>query len=921
MQPPSVQGIQEKTELERFFTLTLDLLCIAGFDGYFKRLNPMWEKILGWSGAELLAKPFLEFVHPDDRPATLTAFERLCVAGLDVVTFENRYRCQDGSYRWIQWNTTPFPDQQLICAAGRDVTDQKQAQEALRRAHDDLEIRVRQRTAQWKQLQRFHELILRSVGDGIYGLDRQGNTTFLNPAAARMLGWRFEELLGKSMHAILHHHKPDGQPYPAQECPILASIREGTSQRVDTEVFWRKDGSSFPVEYLSTPIRENGAVFGAVVTFQDITERRLAEKSLRRSEEQFRAVAQSANDAIIVADRDVNILFWNQGAQKIFGYTAEEVVGKSVTLLQPQRYRDAHRNGLERYWATGEAQIIGKTVELHGLRKDGSEFPLELSMSTWKSETAEFFSAIIRDISERKRAEQQLLLQNASLEAAANSILIADRDGTILWVNQEFTALTRYTAQEAIGQNPRILKSGQQDKAFYEKMWRTILAGNVWRGELVNKRKDGSLYTKEMTITPVRSLGENVTHFIAIEQDISEKKQLEAQLQRVQRMESIGTLAGGIAHDLNNMLSPILMGADLLKQPLPEAKRLPMLEVLRSSAERGALLVKQIMSFARGSEGQRVPLQLQPIVKETRKMLEHTLPKNIDVKVSMPADLWWILGDGTGIAQVLMNLCVNARDAMPHGGRLSISAENVLLDENYARMNLEARPGPYIRLEVADTGSGIAPEIRERIFDPFFTTKEQGKGTGLGLATVLGIVKSHGGFVNLYTEMGKGSRFAVYLPAQPSAATKQAEEKEAELPPGRGETILVVDDEEAIRQITEVALATHGYQVLTAADGTEAVALFAQHRDKVRLVVLDMMMPIMDGPRTMRALQKLDANVRIIASSGLTGEGQPPAGPGLGEKAFLRKPYTADLLLRTVRQILDGNDTARGQYMFCPLQS
>jgi two-component system, cell cycle sensor histidine kinase and response regulator CckA len=387
---------------------------------------------------------------------------------------------------------------------------------------------------------------------------------------------------------------------------------------------------------------------------------------------------------------------------------------------------------------------------------------------------------------------------------------------------------------------------------------------------------------------------------LMVNTNVTEKKKFEAQLLRVQRMESIGTLAGGIAHDLNNVLTPILMAVDLLKDPPDEDARRDLLTTIEESTERGAEMVRQILSFARGMEGRRVLVQIKHLVRDLEKVIGSTLPKSIAVGVRLARELWPLLGDPTQLYQVLMNLCVNARDAMPGGGRLTLAAENRWLDETAARAHPDARPGPYVQLRVADTGTGIPPAILDRIFDPFFTTKEIGKGTGLGLSTVLGIVRGHGGFLTVASEVGRGTEFTICLPAADTSATGPGEEEQPPECPGRGELILVVDDEASIRELARATLTAQGYRVQTAREGTEAVALYARLRTEVQLVLTDMMMPVMDGPATIRALRQLAPDVRILATSGLA------VAPAVGQAdAFLPKPFAAHDLLAAVRQVLD----------------
>ncbi|HEX5083504.1 MAG TPA: ATP-binding protein, partial [Blastocatellia bacterium] len=341
-----------------------------------------------------------------------------------------------------------------------------------------------------------------------------------------------------------------------------------------------------------------------------------------------------------------------------------------------------------------------------------------------------------------------------------------------------------------------------------------------------------------------------------------------------------------------------------LQMRLTDESSQRLLNILHTNAVRGGEMIKQVLSFARGVEGEHIPLQPAHLIKEIVKILADTMPKNIEITFSIDPDLSSVSGDATQLHQVLMNLCVNARDAMPQGGRLRIEAENVEVDEHYARMNVDAKPGRYVSVGVIDTGVGIADQNLSKIFDPFFTTKEHGKGTGLGLSTVAGIVRSHGGFINVYSEPGRGARFKVYLPAIEAAQAAQARPARRDLPVGNGELILVIDDENAIREVARETLNAFGYRAMIAGDGAEAMAVFASHRDDVKVVITDMMMPYMDGPATIRALRRLDPKVKIIATSGLKAEDKMADAAQLGVKTFLPKPYTAEKLLKIVAAAL-----------------
>jgi PAS domain S-box-containing protein len=505
--------------------------------------------------------------------------------------------------------------------------------------------------------------------------------------------------------------------------------------------------------------------------------------SLRLSEAKLAGILASAMDAIVTVDENQRIVLFNAAAEKMFRCPAEDALGQSLDRFIPERFRAPHREHVRVFGETNITQrTMGKARPLYGLRYDGEEFPIEASISQIDADGHNLFTAIIRDISDRKRLESQFL--------------------------------------------------------------------------------------------------------------------------RAQRMESIGTLAGGIAHDLNNVLSPILTAVELLRMRLSDESSQRLLNILHTNAVRGSEMIKQVLSFARGVEGEYITLQPTHLIKEIVKILTDTLPKSIEITFSIDLNLWSVSGDATQLHQVLMNLCVNARDAMPQGGKLRVEAENVEIDEHYARMNVEAKPGKYVSITVLDTGVGIPEQNLTKIFDPFFTTKEQGQGTGLGLSTVAGIVRSHGGFVNVYSEVGRGARFKVYLPAIESAPPGPAKPSSRDLPAGAGELILVIDDENAIREVARETLKAFGYRVIVASDGAEAMAVFATHKDEVKVVITDMMMPYMDGPATIRAMRRLDPNVKIIATSGLKAEDKIADAAQLGVRTFLPKPYTAEKLLKTVAAML-----------------
>jgi signal transduction histidine kinase/CheY-like chemotaxis protein len=417
-------------------------------------------------------------------------------------------------------------------------------------------------------------------------------------------------------------------------------------------------------------------------------------------------------------------------------------------------------------------------------------------------------------------------------------------------------------------------------------------------------RKGGQVVYGRLTASVVRGPAGQAQYAIAMVEDITEKKMLEAQFLRAQRMENVGTLAGGVAHDLNNVLAPILMSCELLQMEARDEGTRNLVGMIKGSAQRGADLVRQVLSFARGVEGRRIAVQPKYLIREMVNIIRLTFPKSVSIQFSMSKSLWLLSGDPTQLHQVLLNLCVNARDAMPDEGILQITAENVALDAGSALATQGAKPGPYVVIKVIDTGTGILPEVRERIFDPFFTTKEPGKGTGLGLSTTLGIVRSHGGFIDVASELGKGSTFEVWLPADAGGHPSNAQDEETRLPRGNGEVILVVDDEVSLRLLTRDTLESFGYVVLTATNGADALGIYSRHKDNINAVLTDTMMPVMDGIALTRAITQINPDVRVILASGLSDTEYQNQAIIAGVKRFLPKPYKAELLLSCLAEIL-----------------
>jgi PAS domain S-box-containing protein len=645
------------------------------------------------------------------------------------------------------------------------------------------------------------------------------------------------------------------------------------------------------------------AIFRALRESADRARRRAAEEALRESEQRFRTVFENAPIGVINAGVNGHFLRTNRTLQQMLGYSESELQAISFTEITYEEDLELGHQGF--------ADLIsGKTdrfrVEKRYRRKDGTVIWVQLTAAAIRdsSETFQYFVVLVEDLTGTKQAEDLMRDQATLLDLAHDAIVVKDAADCVIGWNRGAEQLYGWKAAEVLGR--KVTAFLYPDPAAFHTIKQALLNHADWSGELRQLTRDGKMVDVNSRATLLRDHKGNPKAIMVINSDITEKKKLEAQFLRAQRLESIGTLASGIAHDLNNILAPISIAVQILRFKQMDKDGEQMLDRIESSAHRGADVVRQVLTFARGIEGDRALLQPRYLLKEVVKIAQDTFPKSIDISYSVE-DLWPIMGDATQLHQVLLNLCVNARDAMPDGGTLRLTGENIMIDQ--APLLIPgAKPGPHVLLQVKDSGEGIPPAIMEKIFEPFFTTKEPGKGTGLGLSTVVGIVKSHGGWINVYSEPGHGAVFKLYLPAVPNEEVTKSSQSQSALPQGRGQTILLVEDESAIREVMRKILVRHGYQVLEAVDGVDGHALFLQHADKVQLVLTDMMMPRMEGMALIRSLKKLNPRLKIIATSGLANlsdqkERQEEL-KTLGVRDFLPKPCSAEQLLKLIYNTL-----------------
>ena len=742
--------------------------------------NRACELLTGTLAAELIGSDQLwKVFYREKRPvladllidgklnAIADYYENHSQSGLtpEGVQAESWFEDKQGNGHHISLSAAPIRDSQgrlvAVIQTLEDFTERKLAQDALDNTRHQL------------------QLVLDAAGEGVYGIDLAGRVTFANPAAAQMVGWGQGELLGKH-HSVLHHSQSHANPCPVADCPIYSSLVAGQTRQVSDELFWRKDGTSFPVEYISTPMREAGALVGAVVIYKDTTERKLAE-------------------------------------------------------------------------------------------------------------------------------EQLLKLSQAVMQGPV-PIIITDLSGQIEFVNPMFTQVSGYEAADIIGTSTSRLKSGKTRAEVYQSLWSTVSSGRVWGGDLQNRHKNGDLYWVHSTISPIRNSAGLVTHYMAFLESMTERKQLEEQLRQAQKMEAIGQLAGGVAHDFNNVLTVIMGFGQLLVHTLDadDHNRGHMKQIL-DAANRATTLTSSLLAFSRKQVMLLQRVELNDLTRNHIKFLARIIGEDVALQTDFAQVALPVMADSGQIEQVLMNLATNARDAMPGGGALRIRTQAVLLDHEFYRQHGYGQSGSYALITLTDTGAGMDAETQEKIFEPFFTTKAPGRGTGLGLSIVYGIVKQHGGYLTIDSACGVGTTFSIYLPLTAAENRELAAPTPlAVAPRGGRETILVVEDDAMVRNLVESVLRSYGYRVILAENGEQALELYGERWREIDLALLDVIMPGMNGRQVCEALRQRSPQLKVLFLTGYTADLIQDKGILVDGIDLILKPAQPDDLAKKIRLMLDA---------------
>ncbi len=864
-------------------------------DGRTSYLNQRWVDYTGLSlersEGDVWQAPF----HPDDRHRAEEAWQR-ALEGADYQV-ECRLRRADGRYRWMLVRGLPVRD-----AGGHtvkwigtctDIDDLKQAQEAALRSEG-----VQRALAADLAIERARLVAAQSVaGIGSWDTDLSSGAVTWSAEFQRILERHGHEGdLGRQ--GLLRHVHPDDRA--AVDGAFATALDRHAPGGVEFRLM-RADGRSTIIDGRWRIVHDDLGRPRVTGTCQDVTERRHAQDAMRLQAHMLDQIGQ----AVIATDAGGRVIYANRLAGELFGWASADMLGR--TMADTVTHTSPSHGEIMAHVRRGDTWSGESSVQT----RQGRVFPAAATVSPVLDERRDLVGVvgIWTDITARTLAEDQMRQKEALIRIAGRLThtggwAIELPSERVFWSDELFDILESPHKSEP---------SLTQALTLYPDLWREKVEAAIHacgaRGtpfdlevELLTVK--GARKWVRISAEAERRADGVITRVQGALQDITERKQLEQQYLRAQRMESIGTLAGGIAHDLNNVLAPILMSIDLLQLDELDPDRLWTLATIETSAKRGAAMIARVLAFARGLDGTRREVQVAPLVRDVATIVRDTFPKNIKFEERVAPDLWPLQADPTQLHQVLLNLCVNARDAMPGGGRITITAERIEIDAAFAAVNIDARSGPYVTIGVHDTGSGIPPEIIDRIFDPFFTTKAIGKGTGLGLATSLAIVTGHQGFIRVTSAPGTGTWFQLYLPASTNPAALESAAPAAVLHRGNGEMVLVVDDEAGIRKMVQRTLETHGYRVRVAADGAAAVALYALHHTEIAAVFTDMMMPVMDGTATIKELVRMNPHVRIVVASGLATDANAAGAAGARVQRFLAKPYTAEDLLTAIRTTL-----------------
>ena len=881
-----------------------DVVAVVDDHGRVTYVSPGVRELTGYDPEDLIGASGFSFVHPEDSGESLVELAGLIAQPGGERTAEIRAMTKDGRSIWIEAravNRLDIPSISGIVVNFHDITERKVG-----------EIERASLLERQQELVDQLRLLLDSTGEGIYGVDAEGRCTFVNPAAIELLGYVAEEWIGAKVHDLIHHAHPDGSDYDAADCPITGSFKAGDDASVTGEVFWHKDGTPLPVEYSSHPLLQGEVPTGAVVVFKDVSARLKMESELRASEELFRNAFVAGNAGMALISPDNRYLSVNNSLCEMVGYTRDELMKKKWTDL-------THPEDLESNVGEVEALLAGDRPPYHltkrYIHKSGRIIWVEISDSVVRRPDGVplYIVTQIQDVTERKRAEEALTQSQKLLRGVIDNspalIYIKQLEGTYLLVSKTWLEAFDLDPADVVGKTDFDIFPEASAREYREVDAEVLRTLEAVEAEETATWADGSVHVYRSMKFPLFDHVGRCYALCGISEDVTERnrseeerERLQAQLRQAQKMEAVGQLAGGIAHDFNNLLAVILNYAEFLTEDLPPDD--PKLEDVREitrAGEKGAELVHQLLAFSRKEVVEPTTLDLSEVIQDLMALLRRSIGEHIELVVDVQPRSW-VMADKSQLEQVVLNLAVNARDAMPDSGVLNIGVRSTQVRDG-ERPGLVA--GGYVCLTVTDTGEGMDPETAERVFEPFFTTKERGEGTGLGLATVYGIVKQSGGGIYVESEKGKGSSFKIYLPLTTRGSDDEVSPEEPSEPTPQGQgRIVVVEDEAAVRDLVTRILVKSGYEVVALANGVEALSYCRENLGSIDLLLTDVVMPEMSGKALVDAVEAMGSEVKTIFMSGYTDEIIARRGILGASENLLKKPFKGPELIKKVRTVM-----------------